>query len=109
MNSTNYCLVMTTTDDYQTAIEISNRLVETNLAACCSISSPIQSVYKWKGKTETNQEYQLLIKTRIGNFENIIIEINKIHNYEVPEIIQIPIDDGNKEYLNWIDESLDHA
>ena len=32
-------------------------------------------------------------------------EVIRLHSYEVPEIIAIPIIEGSKKYLSWIDKS----
>ncbi len=98
-----YCIVQTTTDDEETASQITNILLKENLAACIQ-SHMIQSSYRWKGKIENSKEIILNIKTRYSLFEKIKQKIEENHNYEVPEIIVIPILNGNGKYLRWIDE-----
>jgi periplasmic divalent cation tolerance protein len=86
---------------------IANALVRKRLAACVNIlASTVQSIYRWKGKIETAKEYLLLIKTSQIRFASLEKEIRRLHSYEVPEIIALPIATGSKPYLKWLGESL---
>ena len=38
-------------------------------------------------------------------FEEVKSRILLLHNYEVPEIISVNINDGSKSYLDWIKEN----
>ncbi|HBL53616.1 MAG TPA: hypothetical protein DDZ34_06230, partial [Syntrophaceae bacterium] len=40
-------------------------------------------------------------------FARVESAIKKLHSYETPEIIAVPIVNGSKEYLKWLDESLE--
>ena len=56
---------------------------------------------------EQGNEVLLIIKTRRDRFSALETLIRSHHPYELPEIVAVPIDTGLKDYLNWIDESLD--
>ncbi len=101
---TKYITILVTTPDNTTAERIAYQLLEKKLAACINIVPNLTSIYKWMGKIETSQETLMIIKTKTELFEEIKKEIRRIHPYQVPEIISIPIQDGNKEYLKWIEE-----
>ena len=101
-----YIQISTTTETKEQAQTIAQYLVDTKLAACVQISGPITSTYHWKGKVENSQEWLCLIKTRNDLFIKVEAAIKKMHPYETPEIIAVPIVKGSKEYLNWIDENL---
>jgi periplasmic divalent cation tolerance protein len=101
-----YIQISTTTETKEQAQTIAQYLVDTKLAACVQISGPITSTYRWKGKVENSQEWLCLIKTRNDLFIKVEAAIKKMHPYETPEIIAVPIVKGSKEYLNWIDENL---
>jgi periplasmic divalent cation tolerance protein len=98
-----YSLIITTTAGKESAKKIAKELVEKHLAACVQML-PIQSVYLWKEKICDEDEIALFIKSKTALFKEIKTAIRKNHEYEVPEIIQIPITDGLPEYLQWIDE-----
>jgi periplasmic divalent cation tolerance protein len=101
-----YIQISTTTETKEQAENIAQYLVETKLAACVQITSPITSIYRWKGKVETANEWLCLIKTKEELFEQVEATIKKLHSYETPEIIAVPIVKGSKEYLIWLDDEL---
>jgi periplasmic divalent cation tolerance protein len=98
-----YIQVTTTTKTKKQAEKIAQHLVETKLAACVQITGPITSIYRWKGKVENAQEWLCLIKTRDDFFDKVEAAIKKLHSYETPEIIAVPVVKGSKDYLKWID------
>lgn len=98
--------VMTTTETREQAQAIARYLVEEKLAACVQITGAIESTYFWKGNLECSREYQCLIKTREDLFPQVETAIKKLHSYETPEIIAVPVINGSQEYLKWLDESL---
>jgi periplasmic divalent cation tolerance protein len=62
----------------------------------------VESKFWWKDKVEKSKEVLILIKALRAKFKKIEKEISKLHSYEVPEIIAIPVVAGSKEYLKWI-------
>lgn len=100
-----YIQVITTISDKRKAENIARKLVYKRLAACVQIAGPIKSVYRWKGKIETAKEWVCIIKTKKGLYEKVETAIKKIHPYEVPEIIAMPITAANKDYLKWIESN----
>ncbi|MBN2244682.1 MAG: divalent-cation tolerance protein CutA [Candidatus Aminicenantes bacterium] len=104
MNKQNeYVLVITTVPDEKTGDKIAQQLVESRLAACASISSPIRSFYWWKNKITQDKEVMLFIKTRTALYSTLEEKIKQSHPYQVPEIISLPIIQGLQSYLQWID------
>jgi len=97
-------LVMTTLPDAETARALAARLVELRLAACVSIQSPCQSVYRWDGKIEEAEEVPLLIKTGAARYAALEEAIRAYHPYELPEIVAVRIDRGLPGYLAWVAE-----
>ena len=98
--------VITTIDSEEGARKIAQALVEKRLAGCVQIIGPIESVYWWKKKIETAEEWLCLIKTRSHLFKKIEKTIRKIHPYETPEILATPITQASQDYLNWLDSEL---
>ena len=101
-----YIVVYITVPDFETGKKIAKALVEEKLAACVNITSQINSVYFWQGNIENDTEHLLIIKTRKDVFDRLEERVKQLHPYTVPEIIAMPIILGSKDYLNWIDETL---
>jgi periplasmic divalent cation tolerance protein len=94
--------VTTTTSKEEEARSLAKTLVEKRLAACAQVLGPITSVYWWQGKMEEAKEWLCIFKTRASLYEKLEEEIRRIHPYEVPEIVALPIADGSRDYLEWI-------
>lgn len=99
--------ISTTTETKKQAQKIAKYLVEQKLAACVQITGPIESTYRWKGKVETAGEYLCLIKTWTSLFKRVETAIKKLHPYETPEIIAVPIVKGSREYLIWLNDETE--
>ena len=104
--SLEYCLVLTTCPNQESAESIAMKLVETKLAACVNIVPGLTSVYEWQGKIEKSQEYLLFIKSKSIAFSAVESAIMECHPYELPEIISIPLNNGLANYLSWIDDNV---
>ena len=95
-------LVYTTAPDEKAAKEISGALLEKRLIACANISQPHVSLYRWQGKIEEGREVAMILKTREELFDRVKEEILKLHSYECPCIVQIPVEGGHAAFLDWI-------
>ncbi|MCB9800031.1 MAG: divalent-cation tolerance protein CutA [Candidatus Omnitrophica bacterium] len=100
-----YSILLTTCPDKKTSSKIASVLVQNKLAACVTVLPLAESYYVWKGKREKAKEHLLLIKTRKILFSKVEKFILKNHPYDVPEIIAIPIENGSKSYLDWVNRS----
>jgi periplasmic divalent cation tolerance protein len=100
-------MVIVTCANAAEARRIVRAVVEKRLAACANIlGQTVESVYRWKGRVETAREVMMLLKTttkRLGELER---EVKRLHSYDVPEFVVVPIVAGSKEYLGWIGESV---
>ena len=104
---TDKLVVLVTCRSAKEADRIARSLVETRLAACGNIlRSPVLSIYRWKEKIESSREVLLVIKTSRRRFSALQAAIKRLHSYEVPEIIALPIAAGSRAYLSWLAESL---
>ncbi|MBN1349758.1 divalent-cation tolerance protein CutA [candidate division KSB1 bacterium] len=98
-------VVLITASSDGEAREIGSYLVEKRLVACANIIGDIQSIFRWQGKVETEREVLLVLKSAMPKLPEIIKETKRMHSYQVPEIIALPILGGSQDYLNWIHES----
>lgn len=100
-----YGIVLVTAGSRDLAEAIAQALVESKLAACVNFM-PIHSIYTWEGKVHSDEEWQLIIKTRLTNFPLLESKIRELHSYEVPEIIALPLVAGSQPYLQWISQQV---
>jgi periplasmic divalent cation tolerance protein len=99
-----HIVVLITTGSLEEGQKIARLLVDERLAACVNIVSPIQSVYRWEGKVQEEQEVLLIAKTAGAMLEQLAARVKQLHSYAVPEIIALPIVAGTDDYLRWIDK-----
>jgi periplasmic divalent cation tolerance protein len=81
---------------------IAKFIVERRLAACVNVVPGVTSFYWWEGKLVEDGEELLVVKTVDNLVERLIEEVKKNHPYTVPEIISLPIEEGNADYLEWL-------
>ncbi|HXQ26798.1 MAG TPA: divalent-cation tolerance protein CutA [Candidatus Acidoferrales bacterium] len=104
---TDKIVVLVTCGSAKEARRIGRALVEQRLVACANVfQAPVQSIYRWKGKIESAHECLVALKTSRRCFTAVQRAVRRLHSYEVPEIIALPIAAGSREYLSWISESL---
>ena len=84
------------------ADRIASSLLAKRLAACANTISGVDSKFWWNGKIDKAREVLVILKTKRSKFKRIEKEVKRLHSYEVPEIIAIPIVAGSREYLKWI-------
>ena len=94
-------LIMTTVGSDDMAARIACQLVERHEAACVQ-QLDIKSHYRWEGRINCEPEILLLVKTSKQAADAAMRTIRRLHDYDVPEIVAVPIVDGLPEYLSWI-------
>ena len=99
-----HCMVLVTCANESDARTLASELVTKKLAACVQIH-PVTSIYTWEDNLHTDPEFRLIIKTRVSLYPDLEKYITDHHDYEIPQILQVPIDNGLTAYLNWIDEN----
>lgn len=95
-------IVLTTVGNAQAGEAIARAVVEERLAACCTISGPMTSIYRWQGEVTTDSEQQLVIKTTADRLEALRVRVHQLHPYEVPEFLVLPVSEGSPAYLDWV-------
>lgn len=101
-----YVIVLVTTSNEQEAEKIIRRLLDEKLIACANIISPVSSHFHWSGKIEKTEECLVLMKSREDLFEKLAETVKSLHSYEVPEILALPIINGSKTYIDWLESCL---
>ena len=100
-------VVLTTAGSDEQAEAIARALVDRRVAACVNIVGQTCSVYRWKGEVVREEEKLLVIKTTAAQFPRLCETIREIHTYEVPEILSLPVPEGDPAYLAWVDENTE--
>ncbi|MDP2928798.1 MAG: divalent-cation tolerance protein CutA [Candidatus Omnitrophota bacterium] len=98
----NFIIIMVMCASRKEALDVSERLLAKRLVACANIMPGVKSKFWWKGKLDSAAEILVTMKTVKTNFKKIETEIRRVHSYEIPEIIAVPITAGSRDYLDWI-------
>ncbi|GJN30510.1 hypothetical protein PR202_gb18822 [Eleusine coracana subsp. coracana] len=102
-------VVYVTVPNREAGKKLSQSIISEKLAACVNIVPGIESVYWWEGKVQTDAEELLIIKTRESLLNALTEHVKANHEYDVPEVISLPITGGNTKYLEWIKNSTREA
>ncbi len=106
LNNQRVKLVLCSFPDIEKARQIGTHIIQKQLAACVNLIPEIESIYRWKGKIESEKEVLCLFKTTNHHFLRLKAEILDLHPYETPEILLLDITGGSKDYLDWVFTSL---
>jgi len=100
-------IVLVSCSSEEEASRIARALVVERLAACVNIlESPVRSIYRWKGRVETAMEHLLIIKTRRARIRALESAVKRLHSYDTPEMISLPVAEGSRRYLAWLDDCV---
>jgi periplasmic divalent cation tolerance protein len=100
-------IVLVTCATLKEARRIARAVVAKRLAACVNLfASPVESFYIWNRKLEKAREFLLVMKTAKKRLVALEKEVKRLHSYEVPEFIVLPVVAGSREYLSWLQESV---
>lgn len=100
-----HCVIFSTAPSRAVARKIARALLDGRAVACVNILPTLESHYWWRGRRETAQEVLLIAKTTGGKVAAAMRTLRKMHPYEVPEIIALPIETGLPAYLRWIEKT----
>ncbi|GIU23646.1 divalent-cation tolerance protein CutA [Shewanella sp. MBTL60-007] len=100
-----FLLVITTSPSQEQAKTLAHELVKAKLAACVQISQAVTSVYEWQGQVCEEQEFTLHIKCLALHYDAVEQLLSKLHPYDVPELIALPVTQGLPAYFDWIKET----
>ncbi|MFC1631651.1 divalent-cation tolerance protein CutA [Candidatus Omnitrophota bacterium] len=97
-------LVYITAKDKEEARKIGQVLVEERLVACVNIVEKINSMYWWEDQIQDDSEAALVAKTKEALVPEVIARVKSVHSYSCPCVISLPIQDGNQDFLDWIEK-----
>jgi len=91
----------TTFSDDAGARHFAREIVESRLAACAQVSSPVESSYVWEGKFCAEREWRVTVKFLGRNATAVATFIRNRHPYAVPQWVAVRADYWLPEYLEW--------
>lgn len=95
-------MIYVTAGSRDEALVIARDIVGERLAACANVIDGLTSVYRWQGETREDPEAALIVKTRHELVDQVIERIRRLHGYDCPCIVVLPIIGGNPDFLEWI-------
>ena len=95
-----------TASSEEEASKIANALLEKELIACANIFPAHKTLYKWKGVTTDNLEVAVILKSHAKHFSAIEDTVKDLHSYDVPCLVQLPIEQGHAPFLDWISKTV---
>jgi periplasmic divalent cation tolerance protein len=98
-------LVISTYPNEQSIVERSRDLiVAKKLCACISLTR-VRSIYYWNNKLEDQEEFMVFFKTTKSRACVLKKEIKRLHPYDLPEILELRLDDISTDYLSWLEQA----
>ncbi|WP_370519301.1 divalent-cation tolerance protein CutA [Nitrososphaera sp. AFS] len=79
-------------------------VVNKKICACVNYVR-IKTLYKWQGKVEDSEEFLTIFKTTNQHSQELKAEIKLRHPYEIPEVVELTMDDVSDAYMNWMMQS----
>ena len=95
-------IVLTTLPASADAAALARTLVAERLAACVNVFPVMQSVYRWQGEVQQDDECQLVIKTWRDRLASLEVRLRSLHPYDVPELLVLEAAGGSSAYLEWL-------
>ena len=108
-SASRYCIVLVTAPTVACARSLARAALEARLVACANIVPRLESHYWWQGKLESGSEVLLLLKTARAHLSRLERLVLAKHPYDTPEFLVLPLQAGNRRYLDWLSGSLSGA
>jgi periplasmic divalent cation tolerance protein len=99
-------IILVTAPDAEVGERLGRALVTERLAACVNIVPGVTSLYHWDGEVQRAGEVLLLVKSTVDAFERLRDRVKELHPYDVPEIIDLAVRNGEERYLAWVREGV---
>jgi len=99
-------VVLTTTGSEQQALSIAEELIQNEYTASVNIIPGLRTIYRFNGKIFDDDETLMIIKTMSDSFTDVSECINRLHTYEIPEIMAIEADKWTGKFFNWLQSNI---
>lgn len=106
MSTPDAIVVLCTAPDEDSAQDLAARVLGAGLAACATLLPGASSLYYWHGKLEQEYEVQMILKSNQAHQAELLACLKQHHPYHTPELLVLPVQDGDKDYLSWLNASL---
>ncbi len=100
---TKYWVAYSTVNSQDKARELASECVRRGVVACVSTIGPVESTYQWQGEVVQEAEWMLMMKLVDSQRPGLLAAMDELHEYDVPELIFVPIEAGSEPYLAWMD------
>lgn len=97
-----YCL----SASQEEAEKLAGMAIGRKLAACVNIMAACRSFYEWEGKIQSENEIPMIFKTTDEKKKELFEFIINEHSYDVPAVIEISVEDGNPDFLDWVQKEI---
>ncbi len=104
MSGTEVVTVFVTVPGRESALALARQVVEESLCACGNVIPNVTSVFRWDEKVNVEEEVLLILKTSAEMGPALIARVAELHEYEVPEVLSLRVEDGFGPYLDWVRE-----
>ena len=98
-------LVLTTFASSEDAERVVRQLLGERLIACGNIVPDVLSLYWWEGGIQREGEVLALLKTRADQVQRLFETLDRLHPYEVPEMIELAPGWVGTAYQQWVFDS----
>ena len=102
-------VVLITCSSITQARRLARALVDQRATACVNIVPGLTSFFRWKGRVEQAREILLVAKTTRRVFPALTRIVLRLHSYDVPEIIALPVTAAHAPYQQWLVSSVRSA
>ena len=105
-SATSVVIVLTTLPADADPAPLARQLIGERLAACVNALPIMQSIYRWEGAVQEENERQLVIKTSAGRLDALQERLHQLHPYQVPEFVVLPAAAASRGYAQWVDDAV---
>jgi periplasmic divalent cation tolerance protein len=95
-------LVYVTAPSRSVAEELARAAVAARLAACANVLDGVTSFFHWDGALQRANEALLLLKTVQACEDDLTALLRRLHPYDCPCIVALPVEGGHPEFLRWV-------